>query len=569
MKDKAYFGSVLHNPKYKGRAKEIGGAYQGTVESGAHSDKLTKFNASQGQGFAAEQANHLLDTIQGRDALILGDDNAKNGADRMVNNQLIQTKYCQTAAASVDAAFANGKYRYLDANGKPMQLEVPSDQYADAIKYMRRRIENGQVPGVKDPNYAEKLVRKGNVDYQTACRIAKAGTIDSLLFDAANGTVIAASAMGISSIITFAKAIWNGESIDKAMDVAVYMGLKSGGIVFAASVLTAQLTRTGLNNLMLAPSVEIVRLLPSGVRHTLVNSLREGSVIYGGAATNNLAKIMRGNIIAAGAVMLVMSAGDITDFFRGRISAKQLMKNIMTVAAGVGGGYAGAAAGAAVGTLILPGIGTKIGAVAGGIVGGSLAGEGANSLLSNFVESDAEAMLEILNRRLVPLVQEYMLSEEELEIVVDDLNYELVHEKMLQMFGSDDKEAFADALLTKVIENVIRWRVHITTPSMENFTKSLGRVLEMSQDEAKLQAYFMQKKVDTKAISKELLGRKVSERASKKAWYVTKQMNFLNMQQEYSLHRMKDGETAFKQKNEQDKKELSEYRRELVELLGE
>ena len=50
----------------------------------------------QGHGFAAEQSNNRIDRLMGKDAQIIGGDNAKNGADRIVQGQQIQTKYCGT-----------------------------------------------------------------------------------------------------------------------------------------------------------------------------------------------------------------------------------------------------------------------------------------------------------------------------------------------------------------------------------------------------------------------------------------------------------------------------------------
>lgn len=64
--------------------------------------------AAQGHGYAAEQANNLYDILTGKDAKIVGGDNAKDGPDRMVNGVNIQTKYCHDAASSVQAAFENG-----------------------------------------------------------------------------------------------------------------------------------------------------------------------------------------------------------------------------------------------------------------------------------------------------------------------------------------------------------------------------------------------------------------------------------------------------------------------------
>ena len=70
--------------------------------------------------------NHIVDRVRLKNARILGDNNARNGADRLVSGTEIQTKYCSTAARSVGAAFdgQNGQYRYMGNNG-PMQLEVP------------------------------------------------------------------------------------------------------------------------------------------------------------------------------------------------------------------------------------------------------------------------------------------------------------------------------------------------------------------------------------------------------------------------------------------------------------
>ncbi|EIX7710838.1 hypothetical protein MK732_005037, partial [Escherichia coli] len=85
-------------------------------------------SGGQGHGFAAERGNHIVDRVRLKNARILGDNNARNGADRLVSGTEIQTKYCSTAARSVGAAFdgQNGQYRYMGNNG-PMQLEVPRD----------------------------------------------------------------------------------------------------------------------------------------------------------------------------------------------------------------------------------------------------------------------------------------------------------------------------------------------------------------------------------------------------------------------------------------------------------
>ena len=108
--------------------------------------------------------------------MIAGDNNAKNGADRIVDGVNIQSKYCKTGAKCIKECFENDRFRYFNADGSPMQIEVPLDKYDDAVKAMAERIKKGQVPGVTDPAKAKEIVRKGNFTYEQAKNIAKAGT---------------------------------------------------------------------------------------------------------------------------------------------------------------------------------------------------------------------------------------------------------------------------------------------------------------------------------------------------------------------------------------------------------
>lgn len=62
-------------------------------------------NQRGGHGFAAEKANHLYDLLTGNEAKIIGDDNAKNGADRLVNGIEIQSKYCKTGSKCIAECF--------------------------------------------------------------------------------------------------------------------------------------------------------------------------------------------------------------------------------------------------------------------------------------------------------------------------------------------------------------------------------------------------------------------------------------------------------------------------------
>ena len=211
------------------------------VALGMEATQLGKFSTKGGTGFAAEDANALFDERMGRTVERTGLDNAKNGADRIVDGVSVQTKYFDSASRTINSAFDSetGLYRY-----DTMQLEVPKDQYEAAVKLMEKRISEGKVPGVTNPADAPKMVRQGNVTYQQARNIARAGNIDSLTYDARNSAVICSAAFGFSFVVEFGSGIWRGESPVGALKNAALKGMQTAGIAFFTSVGSAQLLRT-------------------------------------------------------------------------------------------------------------------------------------------------------------------------------------------------------------------------------------------------------------------------------------------------------------------------------------
>ena len=60
--------------------------------------QISKYHAKGGHGFAAEDANNFADTIRGKRAEIVGTSNEFNGADRIVDGVLAQSKYFSDCA---------------------------------------------------------------------------------------------------------------------------------------------------------------------------------------------------------------------------------------------------------------------------------------------------------------------------------------------------------------------------------------------------------------------------------------------------------------------------------------
>lgn len=465
-------------------AKAAGIAF-GSYQTVNNQFEEEKFHANQGHGFAAERANTLFDKLTGHNAKILGDDNAKNGADRIVDEVYIQSKYCATGSRCINECFEDGgkgSFRYM-LNGKPMQIEVPADKYEDALKAMEEKIRRGQIENVSDPKDAKSIVRRGHFTYAQAKNIAKAGTVESLTYDSVNGTIIATSVFGVTAMITLATSIWNGENFDDAIKLATYSGIKVGGTAFVTSVIASQLTKAGLNSALVGSSETIVSVMGPKASAILINAFRTGAKpIYGAAAMKSAAKLLRGNAITAGVTIIVLSSFDVANIFRGRISGKQLFKNMMETAATVGGGAGGWITGTAIGSMIIPGVGTVIGGLVGSLIGGAAAGKVTNAVVGEFIEDDADEMVNIIQDMFADIAFEYLLSNKEAEKAVDKLKCQLDGKTLKDMFVSDDREAFARELLTPIVEREIAKRKVVHNLSSEQMINSVRIVLEEISD---------------------------------------------------------------------------------------
>ena len=379
------------------------------------------------------------------------------------------------------------------------------------------------------------------------------------MFDAAHGAVIGLSAAGISSTIILARALWNGEDLDTAIDIAMYSGIQAGGIAFVTSVVSSQVTKTGVGNLLIKPSNELVKLLPSTVRKQLLTAIRAGAPIYGAAASKNLAKLLRGNFITQVVTVLVLSSNDIYHYAQGKISGKQLFKEVITLVSGlIGGGVVGA--------LLAP-LG-PVGIIIGGIIGSGLSSEAMRRLLNQFIEDDAVKLIEIVNSRLTILADEYLLSKSELDLVVEVLRGCLVYSKLLEMYASKDRIIFADELVEKCITSVIIWRTNIFIPDQVSLTKSISRVL--IKIENRNFSIDLIVKNNPQEIAKKILNRDVSKVATMKGIYVATQSNIIRNQKELMLYKIQNRRKTFSTEleiiNEELKKNEIDFSVELNRL---
>ncbi len=444
-------------------------------------------NAERGHGFAAEKANHLRDVMAGKNAKLVGGDNAKNGADRLVDGVQIQSKYCNSGSKCIQECFHDGQFRYWNADGSPMQIEVPSDSYDAAIKAMEERIKKGQVKGVTDPSQAKDIVRQGQFTYAQARNIARCGTIESITYDAVNGIRVAGTAIGISAVIAFAYARWNGKPMEVAIEQACFSGLKVGGVTWVSSILMAQVGRTGVEQALRPITDSVVRTMGAQTASWIATGLRGGNAIYGAAAMSNVSKLLRGNVVTGVVTTLVMSSGDVTRLIRGRMSGGQFVKNVTTTAAGVAGGAGGYAIGAGIGTAILPGLGTLVGGLVGGFLAGSAASSASQSTLDLMIDDDNIISIKILESELMTLVFEYLLSESEIQAVFEKLQSQNFERKLRDIYASGDRLTHAQSILEPLVIEVVQQRVLISLPTDLQFINGYEMLCDKLLEESEVE----------------------------------------------------------------------------------
>lgn len=446
-----------------------------------YSDNIV-FGGSRGHGFAAEKMNNMYDQFMGKDATIIGDDYKLNGADRLVNGVQIQTKYCKTGSKCIAECFKDGKMKYLNPENTPMQIEVPSDKYESAVQAMENRIKTGQVPGVTDLGEARKIVKKGKFTYEQAKNVAKFGKIESLTYDAINGVKIAGTSMGISSVLTFACSVWNGDDLDIALERAIDTGIKIGGVSFISSVVTSQLGRTSIEQGLRPATDYLVSQIGNKATANIVNSLRVGSKpIYGAAASNNLSKMMRGNFVANTATVAILSTVDITRLVKGEISSGQAFKNISTTVAGVAGGTVGYTGGSIVGGAIgsvIPIVGTAAGAFVGGMIGAIATGNASSTIsrnaLDSVIEDDGAKMLQIIEKNFEKIAFDYLLNSDEIKKVSGKLQDINLEKEMRMMYACNDRDLYAYNLIVNIAKDLVKKRKFINLPSDKQILIYLG-----------------------------------------------------------------------------------------------
>ena len=397
--------------------------------------------------------------------------------------------YYRTARDTINACFdaTTGKFMYY-IDETPYTIEVPYDQYYACLALMKRRIEKGLVPGVKDPLEAANLIIQGQVTYAQAYNIASTNKVDAIKVNKKNGAIIDTSSLSVGQVVELAVGVWNGTSVDEALIDVINTSFGTDGIQFLyyviASTVTQQiLAQTSLNSLLVPGTTEIVKAMGPKAYQALANATRDqGAKIFGGAAINNVARGLRADIVTTGILAVIYTTPNVFDLFNNRISLKQFIKNESESVGMIVGFVGGAKAGAAIGTAVVPGLGTVGGAILGAISGGvgSIVGSSALGFVADlFIDDDSEAMKLILLAELNSLTIDYYMKSEEVDEVVEALAESISGKKKLKdMYASDNRNLFARNMLVPMVEDAINDREVVSIPSDEELFDKIVNFLE-------------------------------------------------------------------------------------------
>ena len=332
-------------------------------------------NPKSSHGYAAEDANALYDRLHGRKVVKTGESNAPDGPDRIVDGVRIQTKFCKDAASTIHTSFNKhtGMYRY---NGQV--LEVPKDQYEEAVKLMAQKISEGKVEGVTDPAQASKMVKASPYTYKQSVRITKAGNLDSIKFDVMNQAGASLKSGAISTVTSFVDAKMRGESTVTALKSSAKQGACTAGKTMVTGVATQQILRTGAGRTVSAAAQKgIGKAIDATMKTQAGRKVIEktasaigGKAVSGAAAKQVLSRAGSTNVVTAAVSFVVSAVPDTVRLCTHKISGKEYAIRTASNGAGLAGGTGGAWAGAAIGTAICPGIGTAVGGFIGSMVGG-------------------------------------------------------------------------------------------------------------------------------------------------------------------------------------------------------
>ncbi|MBM7666676.1 hypothetical protein JOC25_003186 [Solibacillus kalamii] len=378
--------------------------------------------------------------------------------------QIVHNVYCPNINDAI--AICEIELKQLDQE-QSNYLEVPFEQYHEIHAHFNN----------------SDIIKQGAFTYEQVRHILDAGNIHNLVIDERGCIDFKKEIIGMSTAISFAQSKWNGAERSTAVENAVLTGLTVIGEPFAEEIIEKQ-----IDNLNIVDHIELDEGIASAVKKNgakavvkRMASTATKKAMYSSVIAKKAITLLNANVVTGAIVTGVMSSVDIIRAIKNQMSPAQLFKNISKTAASVAGSIIGLIVGGGIG-LSIPNVSTTvislIGGIVGLIIGSILTTTLVKKVLDLFIKDDAVKMLEIFNEELINLVEQYLLNEKELQLVLSDFNemYNM-QEEFRKMYATEDRVAYARAMIEKELNRIVRLRMYLQVPTNEELYGAIKRLV--------------------------------------------------------------------------------------------
>ncbi|EMY8354589.1 hypothetical protein ABCV40_005077, partial [Escherichia coli] len=313
-----------------------------------------------------------------------------------------------------------------------------------------------------------RLIRRGHLTYTQARNITRFGTIESVTYDIAEGSVVSLAAGGISFALT-ASVFWlsTGDR-DAALQTAAVQAGKTFTRTLAVYVTTQQLHRLSVVQGMLK-HIDFSTASPT-VRLALQKGTGAGNI-------SALNKVMKGTLVTSLALVAVTTGPDMIKMLRGRISGAQFIRNLAVASSCVAGGAVGSVAGGILFSPLGP-FGALTGRVVGGVLGGMIASAVSGKIAGALVKEDRVKILAMIQEQVTWLAGSFLLTGHEIENLNANLARVIDQNALEIIFAAGIQQRAATNMLIKpLVVSIIRQR-----PVMEYDASHLGKMVNRLEE---------------------------------------------------------------------------------------
>jgi hypothetical protein len=382
-------------------------------------------------------------------------------------------KYNSTAQRCVDSCLNYGEIRHINMDGSAMKVEIPQDKYEEAVRDIEKRIFNKETsPNVKIEDAVE-LLKKGNVTYTQAKTLAKEGKIEGLSYYEIDGSIESDGILGLSGMVEYALAIWDGLSREEALIKGITRTMRVFDTYFIDCLKISDESKKDeykrfvkSNNITENDEeIKLYRYPTSSINYeNMYNSIDIKN--YKKNSLVNTSEIV-GTITNA-----IFSSTDMKNVLLGDTSSKSFIKKIIVILLGILGGTLGWIFGSYVGGIIasiIPFIPLKVASISGGIIASLLIvmifiGV-SRLLLDRYIKDDAKEIIDIFNQELQIVEIENMLTSKEVSLILKHITNDNIPNLLRGMKGSVNKRVTASTMINKECRFILDARKHIVIPS--------------------------------------------------------------------------------------------------------